>query len=127
MGAFLARLHWDAPRILSSPKVRAVQTAELVAEAIGLNVRPDTSAALAGGVPVETVEQEIVGSGAGTLFAFTHQPDAGRLLAHLLDPRWRGEIPFPTCGFAIVDLGADPRSHATRGNLIFFGHPALIG
>jgi phosphohistidine phosphatase len=124
VGRFLRGIRWEAPVIVSSPKVRAVQTGELIAAEMGIAWDRATADELAGGREPERIAVHIASYSARSLFAVMHQPDAGRLLAHLLDRRWHGEIPFATGSFAIVEIGPAVEREASR--LVFFGDPAFL-
>jgi nicotinamidase-related amidase len=64
---------------------------------------------------LETLQPE----GAGTMVLVGHEPDMGRLLASLLDPNWKGSVPFATAGFAAIDLESFPPRRP--GRLVRFG------
>ena len=84
--------------ILTSPLVRARQTAEAVGRAVGVPVEIDER--LAPGATVEGVEEAVDGRGE-TVLAIGHQPDCGRIAAELTG----GPPPdFPPAGIVAVEL-----------------------
>ena len=84
--------------ILTSPLVRARQTAEAVGRAVGVPVEIDER--LGPGATVESVEEAVNGRGE-TVLAIGHQPDCGRIAAELTG----GPPPdFPPAGIVAVEL-----------------------
>ena len=72
-------------RVLSSPLLRAVQTAELAAEILGCGTRPSRSRALEPGGDVAAVWSEIrAQQAAGSLLLAGHEPQFSQLTAYLL-------------------------------------------
>ena len=84
--------------ILTSPLVRARQTAETVSLAVGVPVEIDER--LGPGATAESVEEAVEGRGE-TVLAVGHQPDLPRIAAQLT-----GEPPpdFPPAGIVAVEL-----------------------
>jgi phosphohistidine phosphatase len=81
--------------VLSSPLLRALQTAE----ALGLG-EPEADDRLAPGATPEGVREAIAGRGE-TVVVVGHQPDCGHVAASLTG----GEEPrFPPAGTAVIDL-----------------------
>jgi phosphohistidine phosphatase len=84
--------------ILTSPLVRARQTAEAVGHAVGVPVEIDER--LAPGATAEGVREAVEGRGA-TVLTVGHQPDCGRIAAQLTG----GPPPeFPPAGIVAVEL-----------------------
>jgi phosphohistidine phosphatase len=81
--------------VLSSPLLRAVQTAE----ALGLG-EPEADDRLAPGMTPDTV-RAVVAERGGTVVVVGHQPDCSRIAAALTDGV---EPPFPPAGVAVVEL-----------------------
>jgi phosphohistidine phosphatase len=83
MGAFLARADLDPDAILSSPKLRAVETAELVAGALGRPVRRVDQ--LGGPLDIDALEAllEAAGNPERPLLV-GHDPDFSDLAADLV-------------------------------------------
>jgi phosphohistidine phosphatase len=86
-------IEFDA--VLSSPLLRARETAELVA-----GREPETDERLAPGADADAVLAVVAGRGDRVLVV-GHQPDCGRIVAALTGGP---EPPFPTCGLAVVEL-----------------------
>ncbi len=83
LGAFLAGIGFRADVLVTSPKVRARRTAEIVAEAIGAGVRLDER--LAGGFDPETVDAIVAEAGAPARVVLAgHDPDFSQLLGWLV-------------------------------------------
>lgn len=89
----LRGIEFDA--VISSPLLRARQTAELLARG-----PVETDERLAPGASADDVRGVVAGRGE-TVLVVGHQPDCGRIVAGLTGG---AEPPFPTCGLAIVEL-----------------------
>jgi phosphohistidine phosphatase len=76
-------------RILSSPYVRARETAELVAERFEPRPPIETCAELGCGGDALPVVQRLLGEGARRVMLVGHEPDLTELAMRLL-PAWRG-------------------------------------
>jgi phosphohistidine phosphatase len=84
--------------VLTSPLLRARETAEELARPAGLKVEPDER--LAPGATPEAVRSAVVERG-GTIVVVGHQPDCGRIAAALTG----GDEPkFPPAGMVAIDL-----------------------
>ena len=82
LGTFLAKLGFRPGAIISSPKVRAARTAEIVGAAVGVDVRLDER--LAGGVGPDLVDAILGDAGTPDRPILTgHDPDFSELLAWL--------------------------------------------
>jgi phosphohistidine phosphatase len=81
--------------VLSSPLLRARETAELIA---GRAPEPDER--LAPGATEDDVRAAVEGRG-DTVLVVGHQPDCGRIVSALTG---EPEPPFPPCGHAVVQL-----------------------
>lgn len=95
LGGLLAEQHPDA--VVSSPLVRARETAEAIATAAGLEAAIDER--LAPGATAELLRAAVEGRGQ-TVVAVGHQPDCSRIVLALTGR----EVSFPTAGFAELDL-----------------------
>jgi phosphohistidine phosphatase len=73
LGQFLADRAFAPDAILSSPKLRARQTAQLVGDALGIGVTTDDR--LAGALDVEVLEALIDGAGGTSVVLVGHDPD----------------------------------------------------
>ena len=86
--------------ILTSPLLRARETADALAAALGCAAEP--SEALAPGATADGVRRAVAGRGE-TVIAVGHQPDCGRIAAALGDGT---EPRFPPAGVADLQLEA---------------------
>jgi len=120
LGGLLAGVGFKTDVILTSPKVRALETAELVAERIG--VRPILEDRLAETVTLADLEQILIAAGNPSRPVIVgHDPDFSELLALLVGA---SEIPMRKGAIARVDL-ARPIEPAT-GVLRWLLPPDLI-
>ena len=83
--------------VLTSPLVRARETAEEIARATGTTAEPDER--LAPGATVEDLLAAVAGRG-DPVVVVGHQPDCGRIAAALTGR----EPEFPTAGMCVLDL-----------------------
>jgi phosphohistidine phosphatase len=82
LGSFLADVGFRPDAIVSSPKVRALRTAEIVGEAIGVGVRSDER--LAGGFDPATLDAITADArGPQRIMVVGHDPDFSEILAWL--------------------------------------------
>ena len=95
LGDLLAESHPDA--VVTSPLRRALETAQAIAAAAGLEAIVDER--LAPGATVERVRAAVSGRGQ-TVIAVGHQPDCSEIALALCGR----EIAFPTAGFAELEL-----------------------
>jgi phosphohistidine phosphatase len=98
LGERLARERVDATAVVSSPLLRARETAAAIAAELGLSAEPDER--LAPGATADGLRAVAADHGR-TLVAVGHQPDCGRIVAAI-----RGEAPppFPVAGVCELDL-----------------------
>ena len=73
LGQFLADRDFVADAVLSSPKVRARQTAEMVADALGVGLTLDDR--LAGAVDLDVLAAMLDGAGGTSVVLVGHDPD----------------------------------------------------
>ncbi len=95
LGLLLAERNPDA--VVSSPLLRARETAEALASAAGLEAR--VSEGLAPGATASTLRAAVDGLGE-TVIAVGHQPDCSEIVLALTGR----EVSFPTAGFAELEL-----------------------
>ena len=82
LGRFLAGIGFTPDAIVSSPKTRALETAALVAEAVGVPVQADDR--LVSGFDLEALEQLVGDAGAPErVVVVGHDPDFSWLLSEL--------------------------------------------
>ena len=102
LGSFLLGIGFQPDVIISSPKLRAMQTAERVGDRLGVEVTADR--VLAGGVGVDEVERLLAEAGNPRRVVLVgHDPDFSSLLATLCD-----------CEGATMKKGALARIDARR-------------
>jgi phosphohistidine phosphatase SixA len=95
LGERLAAYHPQA--VLSSPLLRARQTASLIGRACGLPAEADDR--LAPGASADDLRAATEGRGA-TVVAVGHQPDCGEIVLALTGR----EVPFPPAGVQELEL-----------------------
>jgi phosphohistidine phosphatase len=98
LGARLASDGVTPDAVLSSPLLRARETADEIARATGADAEPVEL--LRPGATTADVTRAVAGRGQ-TVVVVGHQPDCGRITAELTGGE---EPPFPTAGLAIIDL-----------------------
>lgn len=81
LGRFLAERGFGPDAIVSSPKVRARQTADIVADAIGIAVAVDER--LAGPLDLDELAAVIASAGGDQIVLVGHDPDFSELCATL--------------------------------------------
>ena len=117
----LARILPRPDALFTSPLRRALETAEIAAEAWG-DVTPVEDPRLAGG-HTEGILPGLAAHGEDALVALVgHEPDVSHLLGHLVGGAGEG-LTFKKGGVALVEIdGAAPAS----GRLIWFLPPRLL-
>jgi phosphohistidine phosphatase len=109
--------------LLTSPLVRARQTAEIAAAAWG-KLQPMVEPRLAAGARPETILRAVYEHrGVALVAIFGHEPDCSSLLAHVLGTPHTERLAFKKGGAALVDLGQRPQD---AGTLLWFAPPLLL-
>ncbi len=98
LGRRLARDGVHADAVLSSPLLRARETAEAIAKELGADSEPDDR--LGPGCTLEALRDTVRDRGE-TVVTVAHQPDCGRIAAALSGGE---EPPFPAGGVVEVQL-----------------------
>lgn len=121
LGALLVAMDEPPDVLVTSPKVRAVQTAELVAEALGVPVVVD--ARLAGGLDLHAVEEILVDSApeSSRPCIVGHDPDFSGILGDLL-----GMAPLPMRKGAIARVDVARPVAYGRGVLRWLVPPEVV-
>jgi len=101
LGARLAAEGAGGAAVVTSPLLRARETAEEIARALGTTPAPDER--LAPGATAETVREAADEQSADKVVAVGHQPDCSRIAADLAGGP---EPAFPTAGVVVIDLPA---------------------
>ena len=120
LGAFLAGVGFKPDAIVTSPKLRAAQTAEIVARHLGIQISFDDR--LAGPFEVETLETLLRDAGDPVRpVVVGHDPDFSDVLAELSGA---SELPMPKGALARVDIERPLR--AGGGTLHWLVPPDLL-
>ena len=120
LGVFLAGVGFRPDAIITSPKLRAAQTAEIVATHLGMQISFDDR--LAGGFDVGTLETLLRDAGDPVRpVVVGHDPDFSDVLAELCGA---SELPMPKGALARVDIERPLR--AGGGTLHWLVPPDLL-
>ena len=120
LGQFLAGIGFRPDAILTSPKVRAAQTATIVAEHLGLAVVED--ARLGGGLSIATLEAILLDAGdPQRTVVVGHDPDFTELVALLC-----GAAQIPMKKGALARIDASRPLEPDRGTLRWLVPPDLL-
>jgi phosphohistidine phosphatase len=120
LGTFLAQVGFKPDAIITSPKVRAKQTAEIVAHHLGLPVAVDDR--LAEGVGLTTVEEILRDAGDPSRPVLVgHDPDFSQLVSTLADT---ARVPMKKG--ALVRIDTDRPLAAGGGTLSWLVPPDLL-
>ncbi|CAN5516068.1 hypothetical protein BH24CHL9_BH24CHL9_00840 [soil metagenome] len=119
LGAFLDAHGVRPDVIVSSPKVRAMQTAELVAGTLGMTVRADPR--LGAGLGRRELWDMLNELGAREPMLVGHDPDLSDLLGHLVDA---AGLHLRKGAMATIDVDVDPAGMA--GTLCWLIPPELL-
>jgi phosphohistidine phosphatase len=121
----LARFNIAFDRILSSPWLRAIQTARIVGEVLGVSDLVEEMEELAGDRSVEDVLRGIsIHAGAGRLMLVGHQPLLGDCVAALLSGGMGMQIDLKKSGACMVEV-ENARS-AGKGVLLWMATPKQL-
>jgi phosphohistidine phosphatase len=120
LGAFLAGVGFKPDAIVTSPKLRAAQTAEIVARHLGIQISFDDR--LAGAFEVETLETLLHDAGDPVRpVVVGHDPDFSDVLAELSGA---SELPMPKGALTRIDIERPLR--AGGGTLHWLVPPDLL-
>lgn len=99
LGRFLSVMGFKPAAVIASPKLRASQTAEIVADRLGLSVAADDD--LAGPLSLSTIEGILDRAGGpGSVVLVGHDPDFSELLAELVGSE---NVPMKKAALARID------------------------
>jgi phosphohistidine phosphatase len=110
---FLQRLKFSADAILTSPLPRASQTAEIVAERLGIELKTET--ALAHGFNVERLRRLLGKAGADCVMVVGHEPEFSEVIKELTG----GEVKLSKAGVALLEVNRE----CTSGKLLWLFPP----
>jgi phosphohistidine phosphatase len=119
LGALLAASDVRPERIVSSPKVRARETADIVGAALG--VAPVLDDRLADGCDLDELEDIVVGTGMREVMVVGHDPYLSELFGELLGARG---LAMPKGSIATFDVR--PPLRMGSGDLCWFVPPAIV-
>jgi phosphohistidine phosphatase len=120
--AGLARLVDRPDALLTSPWLRARQTAEIAAAVWG-KVEPKDVEALAGGTFTELAKVLDAYPDSATVAVVGHEPHVSDLLGHLVGSTDSGRLAFKKGGAALVEI---PGRLAEGGRLVWFLPPKVL-
>jgi|SRR5690606_21588039 len=119
----LKRLGVELDLILTSPLLRARQTADLLHQGLGGATPLEETAPLApGGAPADVVDLLRQRSGAEAIALVGHEPDLGQLAAFLIGAR--APLIFKKGGVCRIDFESMPPT--PPGNLVWFLPPKVL-
>jgi phosphohistidine phosphatase len=110
---FLARLKFSADAILTSPLPRASQTAEIVAQRLGIELKTDP--ALAHGFNVVRLRRLLDKSKADCVMVVGHEPAFSEVIKELTG----GEVKLSKAGVALLEVNRG----CTSGRLLWLFPP----
>ena len=110
---FFQRLKFSADAILTSPLPRASQTAEIVAERLGIELKTET--ALAHGFNVERLRRLLAKAGADCVMVVGHEPEFSEVIKELTG----GEVKLSKAGVALLEVNRG----CTSGKLLWLFPP----
>ncbi len=119
LGRHLAKLRFQPDSIVSSPKLRAVETAQLLADALGLSVTTDDR--LAGGVDLRSIASLVAAGTGRRVMLVGHDPDFSDLCADLVGAP---AIPMKKGALARIDISR--RLEPGTGTLRWLVPPDLV-
>jgi phosphohistidine phosphatase len=115
-----------APRpqvILTSPKTRAVQTAELAGQAFG--IRLETAEVLATG-DVAAMLDALAGRDERRIMIVGHEPDFSEIIERLIFGRMTGTIELKKAGAALIDIAGRIDTARVCGMLRWLATPKML-
>ena len=110
---FLQRLKFSADAILTSPLPRASQTAEIVAERLGIELKTET--VLAHGFSVERLRRLLAKAGADCIMVVGHEPEFSEVIKDLTG----GQVKLSKAGVALLEVNRG----CTSGKLLWLFPP----
>ena len=119
LGTFLVAADIRPDMLISSPKLRALQTAEIVGAWLRLKVAVDER--LSGGCTLACLDSVLGDSGARALMVFGHDPDFSQLLSGLID-----STPQEMRKGALASIAVQRPLRAGAGTLRWLVPPELL-
>jgi len=125
IAARLVRAGLELDWIVSSPLVRAAETAEIVAEVIGTKPPMDFCDALRpGGAPEALIAFLAKRANRRRVLVVGHEPDLGELAARLIGAGRNANMPFKKGGCCLITFGAFPPK--SPGRLAWWLPPRIM-
>jgi len=125
IAAGLVSVGMEVDWIVSSPLVRAVQTAEILAEGVGSKPPLDTCDALSpGGAPEALVTFLAKRPNRRRVVVVGHEPDLGGLAARLIGAGRNANMPFKKGGCCLITFNEFPPK--TPGRLVWWLPPRVM-
>jgi phosphohistidine phosphatase len=119
----LARFGLELDEVFTSPLVRASHTARVLAEGLPQPPAVHVLDVLAPGHPPEAVLEQVHAVATAVRIAIVgHEPDLGRLAAHLLGASYAPEFRKG----AICRIDVDRVDPGVRGTLVWFAPPGML-
>jgi len=121
----LLRLGFDVDWIVTSPLVRAVETAEIVAEELGSNAPMDFCEALSpGGAPEALISFLAKHANRKRVLVVGHEPDLSELAARLIGAGRHANLAFKKGGCCLITFNEFPPK--SPGQLVWWLTPRLL-
>jgi len=125
IAAGLVRAGMEPDWIVSSPLVRAVETAEIVGEALSSKPPLDTCDALGpGGEPEALIAYLAKRSNRRRVLLVGHEPDLGELAARLIGAGRNANMPFKKGGCCLITFSVFPPK--APGRLVWWLTPRVM-
>jgi phosphohistidine phosphatase len=121
----LNRLGFDPDWIVSSPLIRAVETAKLVAESLGSNVPVDfADALLPGGSPEALIAFLAKRPTRARVLVVGHEPDLSEMAGRLIGAGRRSRLAFKKGGCCLIIFDQFPPK--SPGTLVWWLTPRIL-
>jgi phosphohistidine phosphatase len=119
----LAKVADEPGAILTSPKVRAKQTADIIAEAFG--ERAEILDVLAGEDP-DAILRALAKRDEERILIVGHEPTFSRLVESICTGQVRGSVEMKKAGCACVELDLQRNGKVTHGRLEWLATPRML-
>jgi phosphohistidine phosphatase len=120
----LARVADPPQALATSPLARAVQTADLVARAFGVEAAEELHAVVPTGAAAAVMPWLSARAKLDLVALVGHEPHLGKLASWLLAPSSTPFLQLKKCGACLLDLGVRPRAGDAR--LVWLVTPAQL-
>jgi phosphohistidine phosphatase len=121
----LTRIGFDVDWVVTSPLVRAVETAEIVADSLGANIPMDSCDALRpGGSAEELISFLAKHRNRKRVLVVGHEPDLSEMTARLLGAGRHANLTFKKGGCCLITFDEFPPK--SPGQLVWWLTPRLL-